>query len=107
MSLTPEAYRERKWGRYPALRKALEDKEIPSRYYGFTSVSDNMFDATLRLMEIAVLAIEYGSAIREMVPLVGREKMYSDLRALEKSLKSASQSFAEDSDKVRRLYETL
>ena len=51
MSLTEKAYQERKWGSFPALRQALEDKQIPSNYFGPTSVSDNMFEAMNRLIE--------------------------------------------------------
>jgi len=43
--LTEEVSRERKWGQFPVLRKALEGKRVPDSYYGPTSVSDNMFEA--------------------------------------------------------------
>ena len=53
--LTEKALRERKWGAYPALRKALEDKSIPNSYYGPTLVWDNVFGALHRLLEIAIV----------------------------------------------------
>ena len=49
--LTEEGSRERMWGKYPSLRKALENKRIPDSYYGPTSISDNMFDAMVRLLQ--------------------------------------------------------
>ncbi len=107
MSLTAEAYRERKWAHFPALRKVLEDKQVPPNYYGLTSVSDNMFDAMIRLMEIAVLADEYENDIKATVVSVGREDMYRDLRNLEKALEDASCLFKRFSDKVRMLQTAL
>jgi hypothetical protein len=46
-------------GKYPSLRKALENKRIPDSYYGPTSISDNMFDAMVRFVTIAILVREY------------------------------------------------
>ncbi|NLX18146.1 MAG: hypothetical protein GXY53_02545 [Desulfobulbus sp.] len=107
MSLTAEAYRERKWGPFPALRKALEDKQVPPNYYGFTSASDNMFDAMSRLIEIAVLTNEYENDIKAKAVSVGREDMYRDLLNLEEALENASRFFKRTSDKVRMLQNAL
>ena len=107
MSLTPEAYRERKWGSFPALRQALENKEIPSNYYGLTSADDNMFDRMDRLMEIAVLVVEYKRDIKETAQSVGREEMYTDLRRLEENIEQASHFFKRTIEEVRTLYTTL
>lgn len=107
MCLTPEAYRERKWGSYPALRQALESKEIPSHYYGFTSASDNMFEAMGRLMQISVLVAEYKDHIRGTSQSVGREDMREDLQQLEIQLEDAARSFKRRSEEVRELYATL
>jgi hypothetical protein len=107
MCLTPEAYRERKWGHYPALRQALENKKIPSHYYGFTSASDNMFESMGRLIQISVLAVEYKDHIRETSQSVGREDMYRDLQSLEEQLEDAARFFKRRSEEVRQLYTTL
>ena len=107
MCLTQEAYRERKWGHFPALRKALEDKQVPGSYYGITSASDNMFDAMGRLMQIAVLTDEYESDIKATALSVGREDMYRDLRNLERALEDASRFFKRNIDKVRMLQDAL
>jgi len=37
----------------------LENKRIPDSYYGPTSISDNMFDAMVRFVTIAILVREY------------------------------------------------
>jgi hypothetical protein len=38
--LTQAAFDERKWGPFPALRKALADKRLPDDYYGIASTDD-------------------------------------------------------------------
>ena len=103
MSLTEEAYRERKWSSFPALRRALEDKQVPGHYYGLTSAHDNMLDALARLIGIAVLAVEFSCDIREMAMTTGREEMYRDLRRLEESLEDASNFFKRKGEEVRTL----
>jgi len=107
MSLTEKAYQERKWGSFPALRQALENKKIPSESYGFTSVSDNMFESMGRLLEISVLTIGCKNHIRETAQSVGREAMYSDLRRLEEALEQASNFFKRQIEEVQTLYGTL
>jgi hypothetical protein len=104
MSLTEEGYRERKWGRFPTLRQALEDKKIPSTYFGFTSASDNMFDAMGRLLEISVLAVEYQSHIKKTTQSAGQEEMYKDLLKLEEDLEQAMYFFKRKIDEVRAIY---
>ncbi|GAG45593.1 unnamed protein product, partial [marine sediment metagenome] len=82
MCLTLEAELERKWGRYPALRKALEDKRVPDRYYGLTSASDNMFDQIQRLLEIGIAVREYGEAIKDLSLSGDREEIGRDLNRI-------------------------
>jgi hypothetical protein len=45
-------------GQFPALRKVLEAKSVPDRYYGPTSVSDTVFDRVHCLMTMAILVHE-------------------------------------------------
>jgi len=101
--LTEEALRERMWGKFPALRQALEDKRVPDRYYGPTSVSDNLFAALHRSLEIAILAREHEVAVRETAEAVGREPMYHDLDRLYWELQAASSFLREQADDVRAL----
>ncbi len=58
--LTVEDSRERIWGKYPSLRKALENKPIPDSYYGPTLISDNMFDAMVRFVTMRI-SVNVGS----------------------------------------------
>jgi hypothetical protein len=103
MSLTEESYRERKWGAYPALRKVLEDKQVPYYYYGPTSAHDNMFDYFGRLIEIVVLVEEYQVDIRKKLGSVECEELYQDLRRLEDSLEKVSHFVKENIQKIQKL----
>lgn len=105
--LTEESYRERKWRPFPALRKALEDKKVPDDCYGLTSVSDNRFDRLVRLVEIAILAHEYRSAVKETAQSVGLKEIYRDLDYLIDELESASSYFKRSAEEVRTLMKHL
>lgn len=54
--LTEEGSRERMWGKYPSLRKALENKRIPDSYYGPTSMT------TCSMQWSALLQSQFSSA---------------------------------------------
>ena len=106
--LTEEASRERKWGQYPALRKALEDKRIPDRYYGPTSASDNMFAELHRLVEIAILVREHERDVTATAHAGGPEAMSLDLDRLHHELKGAYSFFREQAEYIeavrRKIY---
>jgi hypothetical protein len=57
--LSDYGLRERKWGAFPALRKVLETKPRSNRYDGLTSVSDNIFAAFQRFLDIAASAKDH------------------------------------------------
>ena len=105
--LTEEASRERKWGQFTVLRKALEGKRVPDSYCGITSVSDNRFERLHRLVEIAILAREYESAVRETADALGPEEMYRDLNRLRTEIEAASSYFREQADHVTAMYSKL
>jgi hypothetical protein len=107
MSLTEKGYRERKWGPFPALRQALEDKKIPFKYNGLTSAHDNMFEAMDRLIEISILVVEYEKDIRETAQSVGREEIYKDLENLFTELEGAAHFFERKIEEIRRKMEEL
>ena len=104
MSLTQEGYLQRQWGSYPSLRKALSDKRISNYdYIGITSAHDNIFDATNRLIEIAILADEYESEIKKIVKTEGRKKVWKDLERLEKELEHASYFFEKSIHRLKEI----
>jgi hypothetical protein len=63
--LTEKARTERMCGPFPALRMILESKRVPDRYFGPTSVSDNVFNKIQRLLIMAVLVHENRSDVVE------------------------------------------
>ena len=105
--LTEEGYREREWGPFPALRKALEGKCIPDRYYGVSSVDDNIFEALHRLVKIAILVREHESVVREIARSVGPGEMYQDLRRLQGELEAACSCFKQHAQHVEALCSKL
>ena len=62
--LTEEARYERKWGHFPSVGKLVGDIKIPARYFGPTSISDNVFQYLNRLAEVAVVVEEYAEIIK-------------------------------------------
>ena len=108
MSLTEEVYDKRKWGTYPSLRKALNNKRISNYdYVGITSAHDNIFDVTNRLIEIAILADENEREIKKIAKTEGRKKVWEDLERLEESLKYASYRFENFSNRIREVRREL
>ena len=79
--LTEEALQERLWGKYPSLRKHLQKKKIPNYYYGFSSVSDNIFNRISRLLEVTILVKEFLN-IKEKMSNSNREGIVNDLERL-------------------------
>jgi L-rhamnose mutarotase len=108
MSLTKEAYDKRMWGPYPSLRKVLSNKQISNyEYTGITSAHDNIFDATNRLIEIAILADENEREIKKIAKTEGRKKVWEELERLEESLKYASYRLENFSDRIREVRREL
>lgn len=102
--LTEEAYRERKWGNFPVLRRAIEAKRIPGSYYGLTSVDDNIFDQMARLLEITILTLEHEIAVKETALSVSPEKMCLDLNLLRHHLEGASSFLKGKAQEISELW---
>lgn len=101
MSLTEEAYEERKWGPFPALRQTLATKQIPDRYFGLTSASDNMFARLDRLLQISILVEEYGDEIAGAAQDVGVRETIEDVERLEEMLRHAARMFEDMAGRAR------
>jgi hypothetical protein len=98
------AIRERQWGRFPALRQALEDKTLSQEYFGWCSVSDNIFDSLPRVLKIGMLARDNSEFVSEAAHRTGWNAMRSDLERLVEELESASRMFQCLKDEVRALH---
>ena len=100
--LTEEALQERLWGKYPSLRKLLQKKKIPDNYYGFSSVCDNIFDRTSRLLEVTILVKEFLN-IKEKMSNSDREGIVNDLERLLYELESLREVITQDVDKFNEM----
>jgi hypothetical protein len=103
--LTDEALYERKWGWIPALGEILSKKGIPWHYFGPTSVSDNRFESTRRLMEIMILIRENRDEIRAEMTCSQelREKCHLELGKVARALETVGQDFLAQSQEVAEL----
>lgn len=111
MCLTHSALQERKWGPFPGLRQALQDKEIPSKCYGVTSADDNEFEFMQRLMEISVLVISHEANIEELANpeccSVYCEETCRDLYRLSGLLRDVSSYFRDKAESVSAIQRIL
>ena len=107
--LTEDGHSARFWGSFAALRHVLGAKRIPDHYYGPTSVSDNMFEAVSRHLQLATLLREYEadvvqSAVRNAD--FGRA-LVSDLQGVRTILLGVSGQFAKEGERVERLLRSI
>jgi hypothetical protein len=100
MSLTHQAYQERMWGPFPAIRKVLEKREVPGEYYGLTSIDDNEFEFMRRMTEIAILVNEHKTHLIAFTNADNVKEVYEDLDRLVELLKRASSYFNNKADSI-------
>jgi hypothetical protein len=101
---TSEALRERKWGRFPALRQALEGRTLSPEYFGWSSVSDNVFEAVPRTLEIGMLARDSSECLCGAALHTGWHAMHRDLEGLVNELEAAGALLHRLADDVRALH---
>ena len=97
---------ERNWGWIPTLGNILGNKTLPERYFGPTSVSDNAFESTQRLMKISILIRENSDEIRMHVATPGtelKENVCLELDRVAKALEAMAQEFHEQSLQITKL----
>ena len=58
MSLTPEAYADKKWGFIPELRTIFENLRLDDSHYGYSSASYNKFERISDVLGIAILILD-------------------------------------------------
>jgi hypothetical protein len=104
--LTQEDWNERMWGEYPTLRILLQDKQIPGYYTGLTSVSDNIFDKTQRLLKISILVKEYVN-VKEQKKEVDQQKLLDDLIRLVENLESFYKYISSQKEEIRNIRDIL
>jgi hypothetical protein len=105
--LTAETYADRKWGRYPALRRALETQRLPDSLFGPTSVSDNLFDSFHRTLEVSLLACEWEPELKKAAQGTGLTEIIEDLRSVVDDLQAMRSRIDEMSDRLECLWAGL
>ena len=86
--LTEWASRERQWGSFPALRKVLEGKPVPSEC--IISTDETPGEEISRLLHTWRLVHQYERQITELAKAGDRNQVVEDLRRLEGHLRAAS-----------------
>ena len=102
MSLTPEGYYHRKWGKFPELGKLLGKKRLSDHWFGRTSASDNIFDQISRFHDISALVQDNEVEIKKAVIDIG-DPIRRELIELSQTLKWVSEHFARASKLSFRL----
>jgi hypothetical protein len=101
--LTEQGLYERTWGHYPSLGKLLGAHKVPDHYYGWSSVSDNVFNWLDRLAEVAIIAKEYANLLRETTDPELTQRLVDDLHKLDRDLQAAARYFTDQTEIVRSL----
>lgn len=76
--LTSEAYAERKWASFPALRRVLEGKPLASDQWR-TSIDESPLDTLDRLSDVAALAVEHRAAVWDAARAIGMHEIHTDI----------------------------
>jgi hypothetical protein len=106
--ISNEALADRKWGRYPGLRRLFAKYPVPDGVYGWSSVSDNTSAWIGRLIEI-VATIRANMKELEEIPQQPSEEaaLLHELRTLRGELRHASDILTNLGDELNGALETL
>jgi len=99
MSLTEQAYQERKWRGLNTLRCALANERLADHHYGWSSAHYNKFEALPDLLEIGILVSENferipGKDSQEI------EASYTEMMRLSQILEDASKQIADLGNRI-------
>jgi hypothetical protein len=83
--LTSEAYAERMWGHFPALRRVLEDKNLKSPHWS-ASVDEPLRERLARFSYVAELALEHKADVRDAAQSVGSDEVHADITRLARDI---------------------
>jgi len=102
--LTDKALCERRWGKFPVLRLAIENRTLSGHHYGWTSVDDNIFQKLPRVLEIGFLALESRGQIREVASTEGWGGMHRDVELLSNELRALGELLKQVARDVESLH---
>ncbi len=88
--LTSEAYDDRQWSKFPALRRIINAGPLPQNSDGVTSVSDSALGQLQRILEIALLARESEQDILNSALTIDPREILGELRHLDGELRKAT-----------------
>lgn len=98
--LTDQTLYERKWGRYPSLERLLGAHQVPDNYYGWSSVSENVFDFLVRVAEIAAVTKDHAVILRGATDPQLAKSLPDELHELKLELQAAARFFTEHAEVV-------
>ena len=91
------------WDGLDALSALLFGRKLSTRWTGWTSVSDNIFDNVHRLLEAYATVCDHEEEVGTMVSSPTGAPIRKDLARLADELDSMAQRFTEAADAARRL----
>jgi hypothetical protein len=101
--LTGEAYRDRRWGWLPALRKVLERK--PESFDGrFLSTDESEAEGLTKVLVAAALADHYQDEIREAARRGDMREFHEDIEHLSSVLRAIADRFKQAAERTWELH---
>jgi len=112
MSLTPEAYADKKWGFIPELRTIFENLRLDDSHYGYSSASYNKFERISDVLGIAILILDNKEKLSGLVQKYRDAekcllKAGQDEHVAREDLNKAGESISRAREDLFRLGETL
>ena len=105
--LTDQALYERNWSRYPSLGRLLAAHQFPDYYFGWSSVSDNVFDWLDRVAKTAVVTKEHAVILRGATDPQLIKSLPDELHELGLELQAAARFFTEHAELVHSLLQEM
>ncbi len=97
MSLTEQAYFERKWERLPILANLIGKKQLSMKWHGESSVADNIFDRVYRTLDIYARVEDRRDEIKNLIinskSNIETDKLFDELLYLRIQLIDLSERF--------------
>ena len=104
--LTGEAYAERKWASFPALRQVLEGKPLEADQWR-TSIDEGAVERVGRLFDVATIALERTSDVWDVARTIGIQEVHTDIERLVGELDGIVGWFAELKRRVDELHAVI
>ena len=99
--ISDKAYQDRKWGRYPELRKIFQSLPVPGSVYGWSSASDNLPGMITRQIELVATILENCALLAVAERSVPETHLaLRELSEVRQELESTARRFLNLSEKV-------